>query len=653
MVDFKPDGTTGQPVLQDGTLFTDLILVSGGDAFNRPFTLRPGEKHTVTLKISIPDNKEGGEYPLTILFKAQASETGANGQATGNQSGSAGSQVAGTIGSNLIITIAATDHDRGYLSVETIETPTFIDSFFPISFHILAKSGDNATTASGSAVIRNWQAQDVATFNFAPDMILANATRRLRTSPDLAQAIENPDDLTDSFTHKPMFGLGLYTIAVHLNHNGSSQSSGQSSLTTQVVAFPFSLLAALIVLILVFGIMRSMAGKARGGATTVFICLVYLAWSLAYSPTPARAIEEETTVKATVGTGAAQVATPSPSASAGPVVTPIAPVEPGQGLQNVISALPDQFQKIGPYAGFLSSALPLITAISFLLQLGSLSPMILVRLLQAIGLLPRGKPQGLVFDSDSLNPVAFSVLTITNQLEGKAKPSAPVRETVVTDVDGVYRGIKLPLDEYRISVTQQNYIFPTLKQRPNYLTFAEYYRGEIFSITSEKQEPLFLVDPKHKPGQATWRSRLQLYSHQLLQLTSKLLLPLFVISGILALVFPSLLNWLIFALYAIMVVFQAIKWFKTPIIEGDVMTETGKTLAHAMLRFSLVKTGELLAVISSDENGHFRIYGPPEKYQLSVAMPGYLWQQAAESLSTHEVDATHGQQTVEVKMRAV
>ena len=128
---------------------------------------------------------------------------------------------------------------------------------------------------------------------------------------------------------------------------------------------------------------------------------------------------------------------------------------------------------------------------------------------------------------------------------------------------------------------------------------------------------------------------------------------MFVISGILALVFPSLLNWLIFALYAIMVVFQAIKWFKTPIIEGDVMTETGKTLAHAMLRFSLVKTGELLAVISSDENGHFRIYGPPEKYQLSVAMPGYLWQQAAESLSTHEVDATHGQQTVEVKMRAV
>ncbi|PIQ80594.1 MAG: hypothetical protein COV78_04665, partial [Candidatus Pacebacteria bacterium CG11_big_fil_rev_8_21_14_0_20_34_55] len=65
--------------------------------------------------------------------------------------------------------------------------------------------------------------------------------------------------------------------------------------------------------------------------------------------------------------------------------------------------------------------------------------------------------------------------------------------TLVTDINGIYQGAQLPKGKYIISVSHQDYKFPTDKQRPAYLTIQEFYRGEVFEVTSSDSQQLFLI----------------------------------------------------------------------------------------------------------------------------------------------------------------
>jgi hypothetical protein len=244
LVDFVSDGTSGQPILASESTFRYVTLSLPGDTNTQTnsFNLDPNQTKNSVLNFDIPAEAPEGEFPLTILFRAKPNQ-----QYTVNPGNS---EVNAVVGANIVVLISDSGQDKSNITLEKIESWKLVDSFMPISFTVLAKnSGSNASTASGSARITNWQNQPVATFPLYPDMILANSTRHLRTAPSLEAALQDPSLLSPQFAYRSLFLLGPYTIDVDLQQNTTNQRT-DSSLTQVVIALPFSLVAILLLLLL-------------------------------------------------------------------------------------------------------------------------------------------------------------------------------------------------------------------------------------------------------------------------------------------------------------------------------------------------------------------------------------------------------------------
>lgn len=269
VVDFQADGRTGQPNLGDlanlsATTFPHVRLEGSGLMIDSAgtgasFTLGVGERRTITLVFALPDTQVEREYPMSVLFTARPAGSVI-------QSGS-GASVSALVGSNLIATVSRTERDRGRLQPKTIDAPTILDSLGRLNFTILAENtGLNATNASGSATITNWQGTEVARYDFYPDMILANSTRLLRTSTDGSDPLDpdiDPSLISEVFGYEAAFLLGPYTIDIELAHNGQLESAGSTRVSARVVALPYSLVMIPLIILLVWLAVQTMLNLQR------------------------------------------------------------------------------------------------------------------------------------------------------------------------------------------------------------------------------------------------------------------------------------------------------------------------------------------------------------------------------------------------------
>lgn len=328
-----------------------------------------------------------------------------------------------------------------------------------------------------------------------------------------------------------------------------------------------------------------------------------------------------------------------------------------QPIKNIINLVPQEIvntvKELAPIsAAVVATALPAASAFAIASQFGgNLSLQLFMRLLQSLGLLPMGKPQGIVFNSSTHAPVPFALLTIQSDRSNPVQTT----ETVVTDVHGVYRGIKLSPGLYFITVSHQDYIFPTQTQRPSYVQFKDYYMGEVFKVDSEKQKQLFLipVDPKEETSEKkSFKTKSRIFLSRIGRITQHLTIPLFFISGFLAILFPSLWNTAIFGLYALMLLQKVAISFKRPIITGIVVDENKNPLENAVVRVIEPETNELISVINTNKTGKFKIYGPKSIYQVEVNLPGYVWQEVASSMSFYQVDASTKTQHLPIVMQS-
>jgi len=312
VVRFNPDGQSGTPILgensnaqlpsytfqlpnpiiqSDAPLpFVSQESQSGQPAQSRQgFILEPFQRRNVGVTFTIPEQSLEHEFPLTVLFFTQPVDVNSFKEGDASQPVTSHARVTSSVGSNVILMVSRTDRDRGKLSVAEITLPRLLDSFSSLNFTVLAKnSGLNATAASGSATITNWQGTKVAQFEFFPDMVLSNSTRLLRhVRQDLeksSQTLNNttnpdgtnfdPDRISPIFTYKPFFLLGPYTITATIfeNAQASNDQSGQAletidnqvqldqhSLSITVNALPYS--AALIFGVLSLGVIGILVYK--------------------------------------------------------------------------------------------------------------------------------------------------------------------------------------------------------------------------------------------------------------------------------------------------------------------------------------------------------------------------------------------------------
>jgi hypothetical protein len=379
------------------------------------------------------------------------------------------------------------------------------------------------------------------------------------------------------------------------------------------------------------------------------------------TPTPSPTPDPEASPTPTPDPGATPLPTPEATPIPGAIVIPVIPPDEilNELLQETLEILPEPLadflreapeiiteavintaKTVAPVgAAVATAAAPTIGIFSLLSQLGQdFSWKVLLRLLQALGLLPKKRPQGLVFNSQTNEPVAFALLTFKNIADDT---NQPIVETVVSDVYGIYQGLSLPTGRYSIAVSHQDYSFPTLKPRPSYLSFLEFYKGETFSVTSETKEQLFLipVDPREEATttKRSWKAVWKILAARFN--LSDLVWPLFIFSLAIAVFFPSWVNWLIVAMYVFILTRRFLLNNRVPTVAGLVTDSSNQPLPNAIVRLSLAESNQVVQLLMTDEKGEFKAYVPRDVYQINVVKQGYVWaREQAATLSFEQVD---------------
>ena len=281
----------------------------------------------------------------------------------------------------------------------------------------------------------------------------------------------------------------------------------------------------------------------------------------------------------------------------------------------------------------LLALIGLLALLAMLNRFGKdLSPRLIWRTLQALRLLPAGKPQGLVYDSQTHQGVPFALVEVRDEND-------EIIDLVVTDKSGIYRGLILEPGKYQLVISHPDHHFPTTQVRPAYLTNHEFYQGETFEVLGKypaKNQMLYLIPidlVKNTKRSLLWFN----------QLYSALFFPLFITTGILTIIFPTIWNWLVFGSYIIQVGFKANYWFKTPGLTGNTIDTSGQPLENAIIATVDTEVHQFANLTQTNTDGSFSAYLPKQQLLLAVTKPGFIWVENGQPITRHDLDATQEQ----------
>lgn len=322
-------------------------------------------------------------------------------------------------------------------------------------------------------------------------------------------------------------------------------------------------------------------------------------------------------------------------------------------LTNIVNQIPEQILEtataitnaLGPVgAAVVATTIPAVGILATLLQLGQqLSWSLITKVLQAIGLIPPQNPQGIVFDSLTNKPVPFALLTVRSTKQG----ADAIIETLVTDVDGIYQGVQLPKGQYTIEVSHQDFNFPSKVKRPVFMSTQDFYLGEVFTIDSEGTQQLFLipVDKRQEPEKTdVIRKTFWLLAHKLRRMD--VFWPLCFLSILITIFYPTTLNFIVLAVYAIFAYKRMAKWLVKPNLLGLVLdATTGMPLENVTVRLINQQQASIEALLTTNAVGKFAAKLPPGKYQVQAVKTGFVWAEQGIGLSAKEVLVAENKQS--------
>ncbi len=312
-------------------------------------------------------------------------------------------------------------------------------------------------------------------------------------------------------------------------------------------------------------------------------------------------------------------------------------------------------QVIEETAPVVAATIPIVVTAAVVAQtVSSFLPIIfeiLSRLLQSIGLIPAKRPRGVVFDTKTGKPVPFARVSFVRISDNQ------IVDTVVSDVHGVYRSVKLPPAVYRIEAIHGDYIFPS-KLTPKFaLNPHDFYRGEPFEITSSNQEELFLIPMDPIFEEAGERQSFSFYAQLTLQIMRRLVFALFypmiVFSVVVTIIFPTPLNIAIVIMYAIMIVYRVRHTQRQPPLVGQVVDRYGRPMPDVMVRCVETQTNHVGALVVTNAQGTFKINLPPLAYTLVVNKDGYVVEQPSQDYSNVYISHTGTEGTILIHLMTV
>ena len=125
---------------------------------------------------------------------------------------------------------------------------------------------------------------------------------------------------------------------------------------------------------------------------------------------------------------------------------------------------------------------------------------------------------------------------------------------------------------------------------------------------------------------------------------------MFVISLILTILTPSVINLFILSIYLLLFFTKQIRILLNTKLTGKIVNNFGKALGNVIIKIS-EESGLVLALASSDIHGNFKIYLPKKKYQIEFSREGHYWAGEARPMTLPEVDLSRGSEKINVKMK--
>jgi len=246
--DFQADGPDGLAKILPSLSFPYGELVNSEIKLDQPFTLRPGSSQQLVVSLAIPETAKQQDWYISLVAKTRPdlTDTVMSGSNTTAQ---------GTIVSHILLRI--TNDNKEPLSWKIdLQLPHFIDSLQKLTFQpdITNLSRTYATPELHVAIL-DWRKQIVSQQEGLPERILAQSTRSI---PAKQARKDDPRSFEGiPFTLNQSFAIGPYTVRASI-----ANTTGEPTIVEQqVIAFPFSILTAIVVVASIIGALRIYKGR--------------------------------------------------------------------------------------------------------------------------------------------------------------------------------------------------------------------------------------------------------------------------------------------------------------------------------------------------------------------------------------------------------
>lgn len=269
----------------------------------------------------------------------------------------------------------------------------------------------------------------------------------------------------------------------------------------------------------------------------------------------------------------------------------------------------------------LSTPLPLVLQVIGLVGIALTAPSVFMRVLNALlgflGYKKRRRPWGVVYDAVTKQPLDPAYVTLLDA-SGKEVASA------ITDIDGRYSFLVAP-GTYTLSAGKTHYTFPSkiLFGRDRDELYSNLYFGQPFTINKEGEVIIenIPMDPEGVDWNEQAKREMTVFSffsqrdRKLVKLFNVLFIIGLVASIFMTLVSPVLYNFIILAVYVVILIFEAIGY--VPATTGH-LARLGKPLAHAIVRVWTSDQTREVAHRVADERGRYYLLVHKGDYVITI-----------------------------------
>lgn len=266
------------------------------------------------------------------------------------------------------------------------------------------------------------------------------------------------------------------------------------------------------------------------------------------------------------------------------------------------------YVKLLNFGSAISLLLPALVSLAILLiKFGQHAALSMLPLLAGLaGLIPRQKNyHGLVFQAETGENVNYARVVFS----GLSAEGERIYLQTITNAEGFFEPPNLPPGNYVCSVIHPCFSFPSSLTRAAHLLPRDFYRGEQFAMTDAAAGAAAASAYQHQLCVPVDRE-----NHAKQPLAFKLLEKLrfggliswlsFVFATFITILFPSAWNLLALGLFMAVMLVRLIQRSFQP--TGLLISQDGRLLQNAILRFMDEQTGATLALTKTGENGRYK-----------------------------------------------